>query len=227
MAVFARSDVMSVSLSESHGGCGAVHSRPVTRGVPDKVWALSCPRCENHLRSDAHWASMLADVPETPDEVRVREDVEKRGVRDRDTRNDAMMESLTTSLAMLTQLVAQGVKLPPDVQERAAELTAALHPDFPGADPDADPDTEVGQVPAPEGEPQDEGAAEGVEAAEGGGESTPDADDSSGAENASTGELPAPSTLQKMLLGDLQVLARERGVDDSGTKADIIARLTS
>lgn len=79
MTVYARSDVMGVSLSKEHGGCGATHTRPVTHGAPAKQWGLDCVACENHLRSDPHWSITLSEVPETPDEERVRTDREKKG----------------------------------------------------------------------------------------------------------------------------------------------------
>lgn len=75
---------MSVALSATHGGCGAAHHRPVTHGAPDAVWALNCVPCENHLRHDPLWAVMPSDIPETPDEERVRDDRDKKGALDRD-----------------------------------------------------------------------------------------------------------------------------------------------
>lgn len=95
MTVYARSDVMSVSLSRDHGGCGATHSRPVTHGSPVKVWSLQCPTCENHLRSDPKWAANTGDIPETPDEVKVREDREKKG----ESSHSANLESSIATLA--------------------------------------------------------------------------------------------------------------------------------
>jgi hypothetical protein len=52
MTLYARSDVCSIAIPVSSGGCGAQHTRKVTRGVPDKVWALNCPPCESYLRGD-------------------------------------------------------------------------------------------------------------------------------------------------------------------------------
>lgn len=96
MALYARSDLMSVSIPPASGGCGATHSRPVTRGVIAKVWKLECAPCESYLKGDGkprvirvtpadkdkgipsrmkhvadcdpHWASTPEAVPKTPDE---------------------------------------------------------------------------------------------------------------------------------------------------------------
>lgn len=80
MTVHARSDVAAVSISSKHGGCGEVHSRPVIGGAPAKSWSLTCHGgCEGVLRNDPHWSTTLSTVPETPDEISIREEAEKRG----------------------------------------------------------------------------------------------------------------------------------------------------
>jgi hypothetical protein len=96
MSLFARSDMMSVSIPETSGGCGKTHSRPVTKGVSRRVWELNCLPCEAYLRgddkpkvirvtggdknkgipgrmdhvadSDPHWSSTPETVPLSPDE---------------------------------------------------------------------------------------------------------------------------------------------------------------
>jgi len=52
MVLFARSDVLATSIPAASGGCGATHSRPVTRGVPAKIFKLECGPCEAYLRGD-------------------------------------------------------------------------------------------------------------------------------------------------------------------------------
>lgn len=100
MALFARSDLMSISIPVTSGGCGATHSRPVTRGRPDKTWKLECDQgCEAYLRgdkrmkiintipgdkdrgipsrlvhvadADPHWSSTPEGIPLTPDEQHI------------------------------------------------------------------------------------------------------------------------------------------------------------
>lgn len=52
MTVYLRSDVSCIAVPESSGGCGAQHTRKVTRGVPDKQFPIDCPPCEAYLRGD-------------------------------------------------------------------------------------------------------------------------------------------------------------------------------
>lgn len=83
MSVYARSDVGYVAVPATSGGCGESHRRPTdAEGALVKVWQLDCPQCGNYLRHDPHWGGMISEIPETPDEVRVREDEEKRGQRE-------------------------------------------------------------------------------------------------------------------------------------------------
>jgi hypothetical protein len=83
VSVFARSDVGYVAVPVASGGCGQSHRRPVdAEGNLVKVWELSCPQCGNYLRNDPLWGGMISEIPETPDEVRVREDEERRGQRE-------------------------------------------------------------------------------------------------------------------------------------------------
>lgn len=67
---------------DGHGGCGQFHGRPVEHGAPVKLWALTCPQCETHLRHDDQWSATISGIPETPDEKAEREDRELRGQRD-------------------------------------------------------------------------------------------------------------------------------------------------
>jgi hypothetical protein len=127
MTVYARSDVLGVALSRSHGGCGEFHGRPVVNGAPVKEWAFSeCAQCEKALRvvNDPHWAGMPSEIPETPDEVKIREDQEKRGQRDAATATSQALtqianlpEGLATAFAQafaqaMQQFGPQALQLP-------------------------------------------------------------------------------------------------------------------
>src|ERR1700684_334669 len=95
MTLYARSDLMSVSIPVTSGGCGPPHSRPVRKGAPAKDFRLDCPGCENFLKGggrtvlhvtqgskelgipthqewvadcDPCWGATPESVPETPDE---------------------------------------------------------------------------------------------------------------------------------------------------------------
>lgn len=99
MSLYARSDLMSVSIPSTSGGCGKTHSRPVNKGSVARVWKLDCPPCEAYLKgdhkpkiirqsggdknkgiaprmehvadSDPHWSSTPETIPATPDEERI------------------------------------------------------------------------------------------------------------------------------------------------------------
>lgn len=84
MTLYAQNNLCAVSVSpEAHGGCGTTHRRPVEAGAPVKLWALTCEAgCENHLRHDPQWSTTIAELPEAYDEKIRREDFEKRGALD-------------------------------------------------------------------------------------------------------------------------------------------------
>lgn len=97
MSVFARSDVMSVAIPSTSGGCGNQHSRPVVQGAPVRIWRLDCPLCEPVIRRDIEsstvewtdrngkkhrvntstWGDHELRIPQTPDEASVAADVEQ------------------------------------------------------------------------------------------------------------------------------------------------------
>ena len=107
MTVYARSDVMSVSIPVSSGGCGNSHSRPVTNGAPVKTWGLTCTDCEKYLRGDykgkiirvtpgdkdlqipsrmehvadgdPHWSTTPEGIPLNPDEQHINKIRAKKG----------------------------------------------------------------------------------------------------------------------------------------------------
>jgi hypothetical protein len=106
MALFARSDVMSVGIPPEAGGCGVSHHRPVSQGAPIRIWELNCPACERFLREtdlahdinkpDKHsprnanmpahvvgnWSDSPVRIPLTPDELEVAEQLEAQGTRE-------------------------------------------------------------------------------------------------------------------------------------------------
>ena len=106
MVLHARSDIQGAIIPVSSGGCGELHSRPVTDGAPAKAWQLDCPRCCAVLKDDPLWAGSVSEIPETPDEVRVREDREKRGSRDQEQATGAALEELAKMPGILEALTA-------------------------------------------------------------------------------------------------------------------------
>ena len=104
ITVYARSDVCSISIPVPDG-CGAQHTRKVTRGVPEKIFSITCPPCESYIKGDRKpkilkyhineqtgqavrqeriadgdplWSS-TPDVPLTPDEQRTNKTRTERG----------------------------------------------------------------------------------------------------------------------------------------------------
>ena len=128
--LFARSDVMSITVPVASGGCGQSHSRPVIKGAPAKIFKLDCPEhCEPYLRgdrrqkklvyqidaktgqtvrqervadSDPMWSSTPDTVPLTPDEERTNTTRQERG---------RMQIEMIQALAAMR---ATGIQVPPE-----------------------------------------------------------------------------------------------------------------
>ena len=83
--LYGRSDIASVHVpAEDFGGCGTTHRRPGVNGAPAQIWGLDCPPCEDHLRHSDQWGTTSSEIPETHDEVKAREDFDRRGAKDKD-----------------------------------------------------------------------------------------------------------------------------------------------
>ena len=205
MTIYARSDVCAVNISPAHGGCGTPggHRRPVINGAPAKVWELNCHSCANHLRHDPHWSPTIADLPETFDEQNARESFEKRGAKDRDA-------VLAMALARLA-----GVELP----ESLTRMISGVPGHVPGTVECAGCGN--GQPPgmkfcgecgaAMHGAPPERSLPASRKAAE-------PAGDGGGKQKL--------LKLREARLDDLKALSRERGLDESGTRADLVKRLS-
>ncbi len=227
MTMYSRSDEQWKNISPAHGGCGAIHARPKgPDGEPVKMWALTCPGgCEDFLRTDPNWSATISEIPETPDEIKGREDFEKRGAKDRD-------QVMALAMAKLA-----GVDLP----ETMLRPISGLSPHIPAiagflvcqqghdCEPGSKFCAECGsamrqpQVRAcPEGHPVGAAAKFCAECG------------SSLAAAIEAPPVPAPRReaakakrvpLKDMKLADLQAKARDAGLDDAGTRADLLARL--
>jgi hypothetical protein len=132
MSLYARSDLMSVAVPATSGGCGQSHIRPVRNGAPEKEWELTCTPCETYLRGDRkpkilkttpgdpklgipakqervadcdpHWSATPESVPLTPDETRT---------------NSVRTERATSQIQMIQALAAlrsAGVDVPFETQ---------------------------------------------------------------------------------------------------------------
>lgn len=209
MTVYARSDVMSVALSRDHGGCGAVHVRPVTRGAPAKAWGLDCHACEDHLRSDPLWAVTLDEVPETPDETKLNEQLAKKGESRRIASQDELIASLASSQEgmqrLLTIMTAALASTNPDVARALAAIGDAGET--------AATQTAELQLPTPD-EVNDRRAELNLEPI--------------GFQDLQPTPAPEepPLDLAQLTVKDLRGVARLRGVADTGTRAQLIERLS-
>lgn len=204
------------------------------------VWKLDCPGgCEDHLRNDSLWSATVSEIPETPDEKLTREDWEKRGIKDRDN-------VLALALGRLA-----GVELPetlrmPELAQHSAAIAGKLVCE-------AGHDCDAGSKFCPEcgaavrrtvpvaACPQGHQVAAGSKFCPECGNAIVVA--SRAAIAAPAGPIPlrdlapeaaaapAPANgarkkpLKDMRLTDLQAKAREKGLDDTGTRADLLARL--
>jgi hypothetical protein len=198
MTVYARSDVCYVAISKDHGGCGVGHGRPVVHGAPAKVWSLTChDGCEDLLRHDPLWAPTPQAIPETPDEVVIREDVEKRGEIERAS---SMAETNQLIALALSRLAEQG-ELSTTAMSRLLSLIASDAPSLLAKQP---------QII--EGAPSAPAALEDAPA--------PDAP----AEPSEPASAPADALpdLESLNLADLKEIAQARGLPTTRAKADQI-----
>ena len=212
MSVWARSDVASVTVSEAHKGCGKTHVRPAPGGRPVDVWEITCPGgCEDFLRTDPLFASNRSELPESPDEVKSREDFEKRGVLERDqVMALAMAKIAGIELSEPPRRPALGLVPPLAVTAGQVEC-----PNGHGCDPGTRFCTECGSAMREEAKRCPEGH-----------ENAPSAKFCAdcGASLAAGAGAPEKG-LGSMRAAELRELARARGLDDSGSRADVLTRL--
>jgi hypothetical protein len=197
------------------------HDRPAGRdGRPVKLWALTCASgCEDHLRSQPGWSATISKIPETYDEKADREDFAERGQLDE-------RRLMAMALAKLT-----GISLPETLTGMApggllqGELECAEgHPCRAGSKfcPECGSPVRVDSSPAvalcPEGH---ENAAASRFCAECGLAVGAAALPPAGVPGATA---PADD-LSGLSANDLRKLAKERGLDAGGTKADVLSRL--
>ena len=214
MVLHARSDIQGAIIPVGSGGCGVLHSRPVTDGAPAKVWRLDCPRCCAVLKDDPLWAGSVSEIPETPDETRVREDREKRGAKEQSEATGVALEELSKMpgiLEALTALVAgQKVEVAAVVPCRDCDTSVTAGQKFCTECGARDP-AEAGLVPDA---PSQEFAADSHTVADVPLPDEPPADD-------------VPLDLAAMPYSKLKQLAVTRGLSGKGTKPELIERLSA
>lgn len=232
MSLYARSDLMSVSVPTTSGGCGDSHSRPVVKGSPAKTWELNCPQCEAYLKGsrkpqvlkttpgdpklgipakqervadcDPHWSSTPESVPLTPDEQSTNA-----------TRTERASHQIQMIQA-LAALRAAGTDIP-------FETAWMMERELPSA-------FIKGNVVCPNGHDNMAGAkfcSECAVAMNGQREIEAPADDDP--EDLSDYDLlrKYPDAMKTMHVATLKQLCRQQGLSDKGTKAALIERLKS
>lgn len=265
MAIYSRSDLASVSVSPAaHGGCGRTHVRPAPGGKPDKIWALDCVQCSNHLRHDSHWSATLSEIPETHDEQKSREDFTKRGAADRDQvmalalakiAGVELPETLRFALTgnMPDSPVAGMLECPNGHASKpgakfCAQCGEAMHQKA-GLDPPVlCPDGHVNPAAAKycstcgTGMQQAASArqAEGTRAGDatfaggtatvvahgGDGGTAPEAPEPAPADEGAAGDESGDIDLTRLHWKSLEKLCKDRGLDPTGSKAELVARLS-
>jgi hypothetical protein len=226
---FARSDVMGVNIAAENGGCGRPggHSRPVINGAPVKLWRLDCGPCSDYLKNDPLWSLTEADLPETPDEVKGREDFAKRGATDRDN-------VLAIAMAKLA-----GVELPQTIRQAISGASPEIHATLSGtmvcenghdAEPGAAFCDECGaemRPPAtnacPQGH-QNRPAAKFCATCRVSLQVAAPAIEPPPAPRPAR-KAPARKPLRDMRAEDLRQIARDRGLSDAGSRLDLIERI--
>ena len=207
MTAYSASNIMAVNLSDAHGGCGSLHTRPVRNGAPDKIWKLDCVMCENHLRTDPLWSGTIAEIPETHNEKIEREDYEKRGANDIQTMMALALTRLTGG-----EVPDTVAKMIDGSQLHIPSEVKVLCPPFGHANPPGmkfcgECGTGMHEAaPAPQSLP----------AGEPGGREAPPASRIPAAPVRDLASL-HPQKLRKM--------CRQEGLDDSGTRPEMLARL--
>jgi hypothetical protein len=200
MTVWARNDLASVNISEAHGGCGHTHTRPAPGGVPAAVWQFDeCPPCEDYLRHDAHWSATPSEIPETYDETKVREDFEKRGAKDKDA-------ILTLAIARLAGFDSS------ELPETLTRMISGVRQHVPA------------EMECPKGHGQPAGRKF---CAECGSPMHGTAAKAAIAPVQLPVDMPSSGRLKDANKKSLQALCRAHGLDDSGTNADLVTRVSN
>jgi hypothetical protein len=225
---YARSDLASITVSVAHGGCGLVHARPAPGGNPVKTWKLDCIPCSEYLANDPLWSQTQADLPETPDEIKGREDFQKRGATDRDN-------VLALAMAKLA-----GVELPQTIRQAISGASPDIHAAIAGKMVcEAGHDCEPGSKFCAEcGSPMRRAAVaacpQGHEVTAGSkfcpecGFSIPQVATPAiepPPDPRPARKAPARKPLRDMRAEDLRQIARDRGLSDAGSRLELIDRI--
>lgn len=207
MTLYPPSSWVESTVPVDNGGCGETHRRPYVEGRPVHPYGLECPPCEDYLRKAMgdQWSANIADIVETYNEKTARERAEKTGKLDRERQlADALTQlgPLGQLPAALTQFVAQMTGVLPPAVQGVMECPNG-HAAQPGA-------KFCPECAAPLSVPVTAGAI---------GPPPPVQETAKAASKR--------QRLRDARLEDLQHLARDRMLDASGSRADLISRLSA
>lgn len=204
MNLYARSDLMGVGVPVEAGGCGEFHSRPVSDGAPAKSFELTCPQCTVALKNDPQWSPHADDLAKTPDEQAKLDEEAKRG--------------LLSNKADLASGIADGIS------QGLSSMTNCRNcgkMNFSGKF--------CGECGEKLGAP--------VKTDDGGGGKSAQSDPEPGGENKTADQAQLKARLEKaeaedsgedlmaLNLRTLRKRARDAGLDDTGTREEVVTRL--
>ena len=210
MTVYARADLAHTLIPEAFGGCGERHFRPVVDGAPAKLWALDCQDgCENFLRHDPLWSTTTTEVPETYDHRLAREQSEKSGKMDRE-------RQLAEALVQLAPLG--------DLPNALGQMLSQLM----GTTP---PAALAGQMECPDGHPNQPGHKFCSQCGQAMSQAVPaaaiSAPEKAAAATAAGVDMPGSGRLKDANKKSLQALCRAHNLDDAGTNAELVLRVSN
>jgi hypothetical protein len=224
---YARSDVLKDGDRHVDHGRGHVHERPLDDdGKPVHPWGEDCLECDAYFANSPMWASTIAEIPETPDEVREREQREKHASAEQEKALGNLPGNLAGALgpalaAALAPLFAGVLPGALDVVRCGSGHPNAVNVKFCGECGSPMGSVLAGAVvpdtPAPDGAQHARQAPTGAEIDRYGAR----------AQKPRTAARTASKRkpLKDMRLADLQAQARSQGLAAGGNRNELIARI--
>lgn len=206
-------------------GCVPGHVRePGPDGKFNGHWALDCPMCEMALASDPHWAGDPSDVPLTPEEKKAQTRLAEQGQN-----NAAQMAQFFGQMMQAFQ-IQQGQA--PSAQQPVPVVACAScgAPGMQGARFCAacgTPVTIAGSALPPEPPPALAAPAVEAEGSHRAAEQKPAAAQAEPSAEAVPPDDASrdPAELANLKIVQLRALAKEAGLSQAGSKAELVARL--
>ena len=206
MTMYPPSNWVETTVPEDSGGCGHPHRRPYVNGAPVHPYGLDCPPCEDYIRQHMgdQWSATVAEIPETYDEIKSRENFEKRGAKDRD------------NLMLILMAKSAGVELPESMRHMISGQPAHI----------------PGQIECPSGHVQPSGmkfCGECGQPMHGSPAAAAIAPAVQKAPEPPSGDVDVPSSgrIKDTNKKSLQALCRAHGLDEDGTNGELLLRVSN